>query len=86
MKVYDIVRRPAAQDVQRRSELNGMLYQLRSTGWEDVTEEQSKAGGFPHETLVDVGRQVERQMEWMVEENVMEERRIAVEMVERELA
>lgn len=87
MKVYDTIRCPAAQDIQRRSELNGMLYQLRSTGWEDVTEEQSQAGEFSHEKLVDVGRQVERQMEWVLEGSVMEERRsMAVEMVERELA
>lgn len=86
LKVYDTLRRPAAQDIQRRSELNGTLYQLRSTGWEDVTEEQSQAGGFSHEKLADMGRQVERQMEWVLEGSVMEERRTAVEAVERKLA
>ncbi|EIW52781.1 FAD/NAD-P-binding domain-containing protein [Trametes versicolor FP-101664 SS1] len=86
LRVYDTLRRPAAQDIQRRSELNGTLYQLRSTGWEDVTEEQSQAGGFSHEKLADVGRQVERQMEWVLEGSVMEEKRTAVEAVERKLA
>lgn len=86
LKVYDTVRRPAAQEVQRLSEANGMLYQLRGAGWEKVTVEQSHAGGIPLEKLVTVGKEVEDQMAWMLKESVMEKRDMAIAMLKQELA
>ncbi|KAI0349381.1 FAD/NAD-P-binding domain-containing protein [Trametes cingulata] len=86
LRVYDAIRRPAAQEVQRRSEANGRLYQLNAKGWENVTEEESRMGGFSPEALVEVGKQVERQMSWTLGGSVMVDRDRAVAMLRRELA
>ncbi|KAI0364648.1 FAD/NAD-P-binding domain-containing protein [Pilatotrama ljubarskyi] len=85
LKVYDAIRRPAAQDVQRRSEANGRLYQLNAMGWENVTEEESKEGGFSLEKLAEIGKQVERQMSWTLGGSVMVDRDRAVAMLQRKL-
>ncbi|KAI0764161.1 FAD/NAD-P-binding domain-containing protein [Trametes elegans] len=85
LEVYDRIRRPAAQEVQRRSRANGMLYELCAGGWEGVSKDQSRAGGFPQEVLGELGRRIEREMDWMLSGSVKVGREEAVEMVRRAL-
>ncbi|EJF62089.1 FAD/NAD(P)-binding domain-containing protein [Dichomitus squalens LYAD-421 SS1] len=64
LRIYDDVRRPFSQNVQQGSEWNGMLYQLRRAGWEDISVEDSAAGRYPPELLSAFEKDVKAQMEW----------------------
>ena len=85
LEVYDRIRRPAAQEVQRRSRANGMLYELCAGGWKGVSEDESRAGGFSQEVLGKLGRRIAREMDWMLSRSVKVDREKAVEMVRRAL-
>ena len=72
--VYDDVRRPFSQKVQQGSDRNGMNYQLRRAGWEDVSEEDSRAGRYPRELLDVLAEELRKQTGWMFEASILEER------------
>ena len=82
LRVYDAVRRPFAQDVQARSRTNGLMYQLNALGWENCTAEQSAQGGFPLERLVEIGREIENQLSWILTGSMLQERERAVKMLD----
>ncbi|PIL34399.1 hypothetical protein GSI_03174 [Ganoderma sinense ZZ0214-1] len=64
LAVYDDVRRPFSQEVQKGSENNGMNYQLRRAGWEDVSVEDSRAGRYPRELLDVLAEEIQKQIQW----------------------
>ncbi|PIL34427.1 hypothetical protein GSI_03202 [Ganoderma sinense ZZ0214-1] len=74
LAVYDDVRRPFSQGVQQGSERNGMNYQLRRTGWENVSEEDSRAGRYPQELLGVLEEELTKQMGWAYEASILDER------------
>ncbi|KAM5540037.1 hypothetical protein V8D89_006177 [Ganoderma adspersum] len=78
--IYDSLRRPFAEMVLRRSRNNGLLYQFNTPGWEDVTADQSTAGGFASERLAEIGRGLQEQFEWLLTSSIMEVRDKAIEM------
>ena len=80
LRIYDTLRRPFSQDVLRRSRMNGLLYQLNTLGWEEVTSEQSASGGFPFERLAEIGQALRRQFDWSLTTSIMQERQQAIEM------
>ncbi|KAI1789080.1 FAD/NAD(P)-binding domain-containing protein [Ganoderma leucocontextum] len=74
LTVYDDVRRPFSQNVQQGSDKNGMNYQLRRAGWEDVSVEDSRAGRYPPELLGVLAEELRKQIEWTFETNILGER------------
>ncbi len=78
LKVYDEIRRPFAIDIQRRSKLNGHLYQFNALGCEKITAEQCSAGGIPSERLKEIGDKITSLVEWTVTGTAMDERRKAL--------
>ncbi|PIL34430.1 hypothetical protein GSI_03205 [Ganoderma sinense ZZ0214-1] len=76
LKVYDDLRRPFSQGVQRGSERNGESYHLRRAGsdWENLSEEDSRAGRYPREWLKDIAEDVQAQMRWTFEANIEDDR------------
>ncbi len=81
LAVYDDVRRPFSQGVQRGSERNGMRYQLRRAGWEDVSVEDSRAGRYPRELLDVLTGELREQLAWM-QATILSERAGVVERLE----
>ena len=76
LKIYDDLRRPFSQGVQRGSERNGANYHLRraGSGWENISEEDSRAGRYPREWLTDIAEDVQAQMRWTFEANIEDDR------------
>ena len=65
LKIYDTIRRPFSQDIQRRSELTGTLYHLIAMGWEGVSAEESAAGQYPQELLSALDRKMLEAQMWV---------------------
>lgn len=85
LSVYDTIRRPRAQDVQARSRMNGLLYQLNALGWERYSASESARGRFPHELLVEIGQAIEQQMGWSLTGSVLKDQERAVGMLKERL-
>ena len=79
--MYDDIRRPFSQSVLQGSDRNGMNFQLRRSGWEDVSAEDSHAGRYSSELLHTVGEEVKKQVRWAFETNIESDRARAVERV-----
>nr|VWP01621.1 Uncharacterized protein [Ganoderma boninense] len=79
LAVYDAVRRPFSQEVQKGSENNGRNYQLRRAGWEDVSAEDSRAGRYPRELLDVLAEEIRTQVQWSRESSILGEREGVVE-------
>ena len=62
--MYDAVRRPFSQDIQRRSDENGRRYHLQRGGWENVTVEQSASGNYDPEMLKAVSTELQGALQW----------------------
>ncbi|KAI1788599.1 FAD/NAD-P-binding domain-containing protein [Ganoderma leucocontextum] len=78
--IYDSLRRPFAEHVLHRSRRNGLLYQFNTLGWEDMTSEQSRAGGFASERLAEIGTELQQQFNWSLTSSIMEVRDRAIDM------
>ena len=74
LTVYDDVRRPFSQNVQQGSDRNGMNYQLLRIGWENISEEDSRAGRYPSELLGKLEQELQKQTRWMYEASILDER------------
>ena len=82
--MYDEVRRPFSQDIQRRSDENGRRYHLQRGGWENVTVEQSASGNYDPEILKAVSRELQGALQWaQVSANVEKEK--ALKLFKEEL-
>ncbi|GBE85786.1 6-methylsalicylic acid decarboxylase atA [Sparassis crispa] len=82
LQAYDAIRRPFAQEVQRRSRSTGMLCDLSGPEFEGLTEEQSTSGtAVSSEELIDISKAVDRMMDWMNEGSVMEDRNRALQLL-----
>ncbi|PIL34424.1 hypothetical protein GSI_03199 [Ganoderma sinense ZZ0214-1] len=81
LAVYDDVQRPFSQSVLHGSDRNGMNFQLRRAGWENVSAEDSKAGRYAPELLAAVGEEVIKQVKWAYETNIEDDRARVVERV-----
>ncbi|KAI1789079.1 FAD/NAD(P)-binding domain-containing protein [Ganoderma leucocontextum] len=81
LAIYDDVRRPYSQEVQEGSARNGMNYQLRRAGWEDVSVEDSKAGRYPRELLGVLGEELLKQTKWLFETSILDERAALLERI-----
>jgi len=65
LQIYDCVRRPFAQDVERRSRYTGMLYEFNGAGCEVFTEEESAAGLIPQEKLDETALEIDNMFKWV---------------------
>ena len=83
--MYDAVRRPFAQDVQRRSAANGRLYHLNREGWESISAEESAAGKYTPENLKAVADALGVASQWAVIGSAMDEKEKALRLLEAEL-
>ncbi|KAM5540137.1 hypothetical protein V8D89_006277 [Ganoderma adspersum] len=83
LKIYDDLRRPFSQGVQRGSETNGEIYHMRrvGSGWENITVEDSQAGWYPREWLEDIAEDVREQMRWAIETTIQDDRARLAEML-----
>ena len=86
LAVYDAVRRPFAQEVQRLSDEHGRIYHLRRLGWEELSAEQSAAGEYTPDMLRKIEKAIAHGAQWTLEGSAMEERDKALRMLEAELA
>ncbi|KAH9933957.1 FAD/NAD(P)-binding domain-containing protein [Epithele typhae] len=80
LKIYDKIRRPFAQNIQRLSDANGQCQHLRQGGWEDVTAEESLRGGFAQDRFDGVSELLASHMKWAQESSVMDDRDEALRM------
>jgi len=85
LQIYDRIRRPFSQEVQRRSRYTGMLYEFNGDGCEAITEEESAAGVIPMEKLDEIALDIDSMMEWMAASSIINERKEAVAILEDEL-
>ena len=74
LAIYDDVRRPYSQGVQRGSARNGDNYHLCRAGWESVSVEDSRAGRHPHELLGRLQEELRNQTRWLFETSILDER------------
>lgn len=87
LKIFDEIRRPFAQGVQRASDENGHLFQLHRVGWENITPAESAAGAFPPEWLAVVAQRLEEEGEWaLTAGSITADRERALEMVDKVFA
>ena len=84
--MYDAVRRPFAQEIQRLSDENGRIYHLRRLGWEDLSAEQSTAGEYAPEMLGRMQDALMDAVQWTLKGSAMSERDKALKMLEEVLA
>ncbi|GBE80736.1 FAD-dependent monooxygenase afoD [Sparassis crispa] len=82
LKVYDAIRRPFVQDVQRRSRDMGMLNQLNGAECQALSEDDSASGAISLEKLEGVANAIDDLMGWMGVGSVMSERTRALNMLE----
>ena len=82
LKIYDDLRRPFAQNVQRLSDLTGSLYHLDVMGWEDVSVEESAAGRYPPELLSALDQQLSEALSWVGEGDFVKAREKALSLLE----
>ena len=82
LEIFDEIRRPFALNVQQGSNRNGMNYQLRRAGWEDVTEEDSHAGRYPSELIQGIAKEFMQQIQWTMETSLLDERAHILERLE----
>lgn len=81
LAVYDDVRRPFSQGVQEGSQKNGMNYQLRRAGWENVSAEDSRAGRYPRELLDVLVQELSEITAWTRDTSILNEREGVVERI-----
>ncbi|KAL6301495.1 FAD/NAD(P)-binding domain-containing protein, partial [Sparassis latifolia] len=86
LHVYDAIRRPFAQDVQRRSRNTGILYQLNGADCQTLSEEDSASGAVPLEKLEGVAHAIDGMMNWMGVGSAMTERSRALNMLANNMA
>ena len=82
LKIYDDLRRPFAQNIQRLSELTGTLYHLVAMGWENVSAEESAAGQYPPELLSAVGKKMLETQMWVGEGDFVKVREEVLSLLE----
>ena len=81
LKIYDDIRRPFSQGVVRGSANNGTNYHLCRAGWENVSAEESREGRYPRELLGMLEEELLKQMRWMYETSILDERAALLEKV-----
>ena len=86
LKIYDAIRRPFSQEVQRLSDENGYLHHLHRFGLESISAEQSRKGEYDHGKLKDIGEALSNATEWAIKTSALEQRDKAVRMFEAALA
>ncbi|TBU21578.1 FAD/NAD(P)-binding domain-containing protein [Dichomitus squalens] len=86
LKIYDDVRRPFAQNIQRVSDLTGSMYHLHEMGWEKVSAEESMAGQYPPELLSAWGQRMSELLVWVSEGDSLKAREQVVSLLESTLA
>ncbi|GBE85787.1 FAD/NAD(P)-binding domain-containing protein [Sparassis crispa] len=86
LHVYDAIRRPFVQDVQRRSHYSGKLYQLSGPECQALSEEDSASGAVSVEKLAEVANAIDDTMNWMGMGSGMSERTRALNMLECSMA
>ena len=82
LKIYDDLRRPFAQNVQRLSDLTGSLYHLDVMGWEDVSVEESAAGRYPRDMLSALDQKLSEALSWVGEGDFVKAREKALSLLE----
>ena len=83
LKVYDDIRRPFSQNVQRTSDAMGSMYHLNTMGWENVSAEESNAGQYPPELLSQLNQKMVETHMWVGEGDFLKAREKALKLLER---
>lgn len=78
LQVYDEIRRPIAQDVQRYSLHTGK--QLFLEHLEDVTQEMSLAGQIPMDQILRQGKEAQKLYAWTTTTSAVPDRDRAIEV------
>lgn len=82
MKIYDAIRRPFSQGVQRGSDEAGSIYHLHELGWDKVSVEESAAGSYSQDMIDVLGKGLEEKLDWVMKGDFMETRVKAMGMLE----
>ncbi|KAM5540038.1 hypothetical protein V8D89_006178 [Ganoderma adspersum] len=82
LKIYDDIRRPFSQKVQRGSDEVGSIYHLKELGWDKVSVEESAAGSYSQDMIDAVGKRLEEKLDWVMKGDFMETRVKAMGMLE----
>ena len=82
LKVYDDIRRPFSQNVQRTSDAMGSMYHLDTMGWENVSAEESAAGQYPPELLPALSQKILETHMWVSEGDFVKAREKALALLE----
>ena len=82
LRIYDNIRRPFSQNVQRGSDEAGSMYHLREFGWDKVSVEESAAGSYSQDMIEVLGKGLEEKLDWVMKGDFMETRVKAMGMLE----
>ena len=82
LKVYDDIRRPFSQNIQRTSDAMGSMYHLNTMDWENVSAEESAAGQYPPELLPALSQKILETHMWVSEGDYVNAREKALALLE----
>lgn len=82
MKIYDSIRRPFSQNVQRGSDEAGSIYHLHELGWDKVSAEESATGRYSQDMIDALSKGLEEKLDWVMAGDFMETRVKAMGMLE----
>lgn len=82
LRIYDNIRRPFSQNVQRGSDEAGSMYHLKEFGWDKVSVEESAAGSYSQDMIEVLGKGLEAKLDWVMKGDFMETRVKAMGMLE----
>ncbi len=86
MNIYDAIRRPFSQNVQRGSDEAGSIYHLNELGWDKVSAEESAAGRYPQGMIDVLGKTLEEKLDWVMQGDFMETQVKAMGLLESEVS
>ncbi|PIL34307.1 hypothetical protein GSI_03082 [Ganoderma sinense ZZ0214-1] len=82
LNIYDTIRRPFSQNVQRGSDEAGSMYHLHELGWDKVSVGESAAGSYSKDMIDVLGKGLEEKLDWVMRGDFMETRVKAMGMLE----
>lgn len=85
LQVYDEVRRPIAQEVQRRSLEAGKAFSFNGRSMSGVSREESAMGSASLEALQDVNRELDEISHWTWTSVAAEDRDTAIRLFRQRL-
>lgn len=84
LKVYNTIRRPASQNVQRLSRANGLTYELNDDECQNISVQDSAAGMVPMELLAGINKKIEENFGWTWRTSIARDRDEAIRHMDEE--